>query len=149
MTRPPPFRLTEAVTPEDDLHMATVRALRVLLPPAVRWTCFPAGNIPLPPELAAKLSRFGLAPGWPDLILAYGGHVHGIELKRRGGALSKTRLVRTKRGRPREVVGQADEFPRLVIAGFAAIAVCHSVDEVLDQLTRWNIPTRIEQAVTA
>ncbi len=122
---------------------------RVLLPPSVCWTCFPAGNVPLPPEAAAKLVRFGLAPGWPDLMLAYGGYVRGIELKREGGRLSKTRIVRTPKGRLREVAGQQDVFPRLIAAGFADIAVCHSLDEVLAALQRWGVPTRITQRAAA
>ncbi len=138
-----PFRLTRVVTDEDTLHEAVVKALRVLLPPSVVWNCFPAGNIPLPADAKAKLVRFGLQPGWPDLILAYGGYVRGIELKREGGRLSKTRLVRTPKGRLREVVGQAEVFPKLIDAGFASISVCTSVDGVLDELARLGIPLRI------
>lgn len=145
--KPRSFKLTRVITPEDDLHAAVVKALRVLLPPAVMWTCFPAGNVPLPPEFAAKLVRFGLAQGWPDLLVVANGHIFGIELKREGGRLSRTRTIRTAKGRLREVSGQEDVFPRLIAAGFAAIAVCHSVDEVLDQLARWQVPTRLAQSV--
>ena len=102
----------------------------------------PAGNVPLPPEYAAKLARFGLARGWPDILLAHGG-IYGIELKRDGAKLSKTRMVRTRRGTLRELAGQADVFPKPLAAGFRDIAVCHSTDEVLAALVRWNIPTRI------
>lgn len=139
--RPPgKFRLTRAVTPEDDIHQAVANALRTLVLPPAEWSCFPAGNIPLPPQWTAKLLRFGLQPGWPDFLVLHGS-IFGIELKRVGGKLSKTRLVRTRRGAWREVIGQEETFPRLERAGMR-IAVCRSVDEVLAALRAWGVPLR-------
>ena len=152
-----PFRLTEVVTAEDELHTAVAKALRVLVMPPAAWTCFPAGNMPLEPRFAAKLARFGLAPGWPDLLVLFGGRLFGVELKRVGGRLSKTRLVlrRDRRGnlRQRLVIGQAEVFPLLLAAGMADIAVCTSVEAVLTALRGWGVPLRlrdrlIEEAAT-
>jgi hypothetical protein len=139
--RPPAkLRLTRVVTPEDDIHQAVAKALQRLVLPPAEWTCFPAGNIPLPAQWAAKLVRFGLQPGWPDFLVLHE-WVYGIELKRVGAGLSKTRLVRTRRGSWREVIGQEDVFPRLERAGMT-ITVCRSVDEVLAALRGWDIPMR-------
>jgi hypothetical protein len=138
-----PYRLTERVTPEDELHASVARMLRLLLLPPAQWSCFPAGNVPLPKQHAAKLARFGLARGWPDFLILYG-TLFGIELKRRGGRLSKTKLVRTPGGALRELIGQEEMFPRLERAGMQ-IAVCHSPDEVLTWLHRWHLPVRIAE----
>jgi hypothetical protein len=90
----------------------------------------------------ARLTRHGLKRGLPDLWLFYR-KVYCIELKRRGGALSKTRVDRTRRGTPRVLVGQEEIFPLLIATGAVeAIAVCASVNEVLAQLARWQIPLR-------
>ncbi len=132
------LRLSHPVVPEDDLHAAVAKALHVLLQPPVMWTTFPAGNVPLPPQFAAKLARLGLARGWPDVLILHG-QLYGIELKRVGGQLSKTRLVRTRKGGLRELAGQEDVFPRLERAGMT-IAVCHSVDAVLAQCAAWGLP---------
>ena len=135
------YHLTVPVTPEDDLHEAVAHALdRLLLPPAM-WTTFPAGAVPLPPQFAAKLSRLGLKRGWPDVLVLHG-RVFGVELKRHGGGLSRTRVVRTKSGGSRVLDGQVDVFPRLVAAGMR-IAVCRSVDDVLSALATWQIPLRV------
>jgi hypothetical protein len=71
------------------------------------------------------------------------GRVYGVELKSETGKLSKTRVVRTKRGSPRILDGQEDVFPRLLATGaFGAIEVARSVDEVLVLLKEWKIPHR-------
>lgn len=134
------FKLTPAFPPEQDLHESVAKALdRLLLPPA-EWTTFPAGSVPLPPQFAAKLARLGLKRGWPDVLVLHG-RMFGIELKRVGGVLSKTRVVRTRSGALRQLDGQVDVFPRLNLAGME-IAVCRSIDEVLDALDVWGVPTR-------
>jgi hypothetical protein len=64
-------------------------------------------------------------------------------LKRIGGRLSQTRIGRTRKGGPRILVGQEEMFPRLIASGgFAAIAIVHSVEEMLAQLSTWGIPPR-------
>jgi hypothetical protein len=141
-----PFRLKAPVTPEDQLQETVARALDVLLLPPAMHTHFPAGSVPLPPQFAAKLLRFGLKRGWPDFLIVHRG-IYGIELKRADGVLSRTRTVRTKRGALRVIEGQRETFPRLLEAGFAGLAVCRSVDEVIDQLRHWNVPVRLTHAM--
>jgi hypothetical protein len=83
----------------------------------------------------------------PDLFVFYDG-LWGIELKRRGGRLSKTRVVRTRRGSPRVLAGQEEVFAALLRSGgFREITIAHSVGEVLDHLERWRIPLRGRIAV--
>lgn len=135
-----PFKLT-SIVPEQSLHEAAAHALDMLLLPPAEWTCFPAGSVPLPPQFAAKLARMGLKRSWPDLLILYGS-LHGIELKRVGGVLSRTRMVRTRSGGLRMVEGQRDVFPRLELAGMK-LAVCDSVDAVLIALAGWGVPLRI------
>jgi hypothetical protein len=133
------FRLTNE-TPEDELHADVAAMLDLMVRPPAVWTTFPAGNVQLPKHAAAKLTRLGLKRGWPDILIVHGG-VYGIELKREGGRLSKTRIVRTRSGAMRVLDGQADVFPRLGLAGMA-IAVCRDKDEVLEALTEWGVPVR-------
>jgi hypothetical protein len=138
---PVKLRLTRVVTPEDELHAAVAKALTVLVLEPAEWTCFPAGSVPLPPRFSAKLARFGLKRGWPDILVLYG-QLYGVELKRAGASLSRTRLARTRSGAWRELIGQEEMFPRLVRAGMADIAVCRSVPEVLAALGAWGVPMR-------
>jgi hypothetical protein len=137
-----PFRLTPPDPLELDIHEALARALDMLLPPPAFWACYPAGHVQLAPHETARLTRVGLKRGMPDVIIWYFG-CWGLELKRRGGRLSKTRVGRTRRGSPRILEGQEEVFPKLIASGgFAAIGVAHSVEEALDQITRWGIPLR-------
>ncbi len=140
-TKPRPFRLTRPIVPEDDLHEAVVRNLALRLLPPAEWTCFPAGNILLNGQQTAKLARMGLRRGWPDFLIAFNGSIFGLELKREGGTLSRTRMVRDKRGKLRMLEGQADIHPRLRVA-FRGLAVCHTIEAVLNQLEDWNLPMR-------
>jgi hypothetical protein len=136
-----PFRLTAPATPERDIHEACAQALdRLLLPPAL-WFTYPAGAAQLSPQQQARYSRIGLKRGLPDLWILHRS-IYCIELKRRGGTLSKTRVARTRRGSPRVLLGQTEMFPALIASGVRAIAVCHSVDEMLAQLAAWQIPMR-------
>ena len=138
--RSPPRRAYRppAPQPESDLHEAVADLLaRVVKPPAM-WTCFPAGNVPLPKAYAAKLARYGLKPGWPDFQIIHG-KAYGIELKSARGRLSKGRWVATRRGRVRYVDGQADVVAQLEQAGME-VAICRSVDDVLAALAEWQIP---------
>jgi hypothetical protein len=144
---PAPYRLTEDIRPEQELHASVADALDKLLMPPAQWTTFPAGSVPLPPQYAAKLSRLGLKRGWPDVLVLHR-RLIGIELKRRGGRLSRTRIVRTKRGALRELAGQEDVFPRLEAAGMV-IGVCHSVSEMLTFLAACGVPLRVHAEAAA
>jgi hypothetical protein len=137
-----PFRLTPPPVYEQDIQETCAAVLdRLLLPPAM-WFAYPAGVIELSGHQMARLARHGLKRGLPDIWILHH-RLFCIELKRRGGALSKTRLARTRRGAPRVLVGQEEIFPLLIATGAVeAIAVCASVNEVLAQLARWQIPLR-------
>ena len=135
------FRLIAPVPLENDIHASVAAALDLLLMPPATWATYPAGHIQLPPQAAAKLTRVGLKRGWPDILILHQS-LYGIELKRPGGKLSRTRIVRTRRGAPRILEGQTEVFPRLIAAGME-IATCESVDQVLTQLHAWNIPLRV------
>jgi hypothetical protein len=137
-----PFKLTALEPLEADIQETCAAALdRLLLPPAM-WFAYPAGVIELNEAQMARLTRHGLKRGLPDIWILHR-RVYCIELKRHGGALSKTRVVRTRRGAPRVLVGQEEVFPQLIGTGAVeAIAVCTSVDEVLAQLAGWRIPLR-------
>jgi hypothetical protein len=130
---------------EVDIHETCAHALdRLLLPPAV-WACYPAGIIKLTGAQMARYAALGLKAGWPDLMIGFDG-AWGIELKRRGGKLSKTRITRTRRGGPRIHEGQEDVFPMLLASGmFRAIGIAYSVDDMLAQLAEWQIPLRPHQ----
>jgi hypothetical protein len=136
-----PFRLVAPEPSERDIHESVAEALdKMLLPPAV-WFTYPAGAAPLSGQQQARYSSIGLKRGLPDIFVLHG-QLYGIELKARRGVLSKTRVVRTRRGSPRILVGQVERFAELEAAGMPPIAVCRSVDEVIAQVTRWGIPVR-------
>jgi hypothetical protein len=138
-----PFRLRPPVPLERDIHENCADALdRLLVCPPAEWACYPAGAAQLSRQQQARYSRLGLKRGWPDLMICHQG-LYGIELKRPGGTLSKTKIVRTARGAPRILIGQADMFPRLIASGgFKDIAIARSVTEMLGHLERWGIPLR-------
>jgi hypothetical protein len=126
---------------EQELHENVAKSLNWLVAPPAVWAFYPAGAVQLPRDHQAKLSRMGLQRGWPDFLVLHR-HLYGIELKRHGGRLSKTRIVQTRRGAPRILIGQEDRFPELLAAGMRDIAVCYSSDEVIAALKRWQIPLR-------
>jgi hypothetical protein len=137
-----PFRLTAPIIPEIQIHTACVDALDQLLMRPAEWCCYPAGAAQLSPQQQARYSRLGLKRGYPDLMVFYQ-KVYGIEIKRQGGKLSKTKLAHTRRGGPRLLIGQEEMFPTLMETGaWGGIAVVHSVTEMLDQLADWGIPLR-------
>jgi len=126
---------------ERDLHAACADMLdNVLKEPAVWWT-YPAGAAQLSPQQQAAYSRIGLKRGLPDIFILYDG-LYGIELKRAGAQVSQTRVVKTRSGKMRELVGQADMFPRLIAAGMREIVIAHSVTEMMSHLERWRIPLK-------
>jgi len=137
-----PFRLTAPEPTERDIHEAVADALDAcLLPPAV-WFCYPAGHVKLSAPQAARLVRAGLKSGMPDIFIFYRG-VYLIELKAYGGRLSKSRIVKTKTGALREIVGQEERFKQLLETG-AVIngAICSTVTGVLEQCRIWELPMR-------
>lgn len=137
----PRFRLTAPVPLEKELHQACAHALDRLLKRPAEWWTYPAGAAQLSVQQQAAYSRIGLKRGLPDIFVLYDG-LYGIELKRKGGVLSKTRIARTRSGSPRELVGQVEMFERLLAAGMREIAIAHSVEEMLMHLEQWGIPLR-------
>lgn len=136
------FRLTAPVPVEDELHESVAKALRSLVKPPAVFVAYPAGWVQLTAAQAAKFSRMGIARGVPDFLGWYGGASFGLELKRpRTGRLSKGHWDRTARGALVWRQGQEEMFLALHNAGMA-IAVCHSLDEVLGALDAWDIPLR-------
>lgn len=120
------MKLKPPVIPEQGLHEQVKRALDILLLPPAIWACYPAGHLDLTPAQAARLVRSGLRRGMPDFLLWAAGASYGIELKRPGGQLSERQRIM---------------FPLLRDAGMS-IGICHSLDEVLDQLRGWGLPLR-------
>jgi hypothetical protein len=137
------FRLTAPIPTERELHKAVARLLDALLAPPALWFTYPAGASTLSPQQAARHTEVGLKRGLPDIWLLHRS-VYCIELKRaKGGAISKTRTVRTRSGALRIVLGQAEVFPALIATGAVReIAICRSVDDVMTCLQRWQIPLR-------
>jgi hypothetical protein len=141
MARSRPFRLRVPVQPEQELHEAVAELCDRLIAPPAFWFFYPAGAVQLTNAQVAKLARMGLKRGLPDLWVLHG-LIYGIELKRRGGTLSRTFVKRTRRGSPRVYLGQKEVFPLLEAAGMQPIAVCYSVDEVVATLEDWGVPLR-------
>lgn len=140
------FRLAMPEPLERDIHEATANALDAMLLPPAFWFTYPAGASILSPQQAARHIRIGLKRGLPDIWIMFDG-VWLIELKRPGGQLSKTRIVRTRRGSPRVLEGQVDVFAKLCATGAVRdLAVCYSVDDVLDRIAVWKIPCRMRVA---
>lgn len=138
------FRLAmpERYVSERDLHECVADTLEAIILPPAFWCAYPAGVVKLSPAQAAAYTRFGLKAGMPDLQIWFDG-IWLIELKRRKGALSQTKIVRTKHGALREVTGQVERFAQLCATGAVRdLAVCYSVDDVLDRLDDWRIPVR-------
>jgi hypothetical protein len=135
----PAFQLDEYVQPEVDLQAAGAEAFDRLLRPPAMWTAIALGHIELTGQQAARLSRIGLKRSWPDHLVLWPGNIVGIEWKTGDGRLSISRIVHTKRGKPRWVEGQRETFPKLKAAGMR-IFVCSSVDHALRILQAMECP---------
>ena len=122
------------------MHVAVRDLLDLCLAPPAVWEPYPAGVTRLSPAQFAQYQRFGIKRGMPDIMVFYGA-AYGIELKRRGGQLTKTKIVHTRRGTPRELLGQEEMHQRLLKSGaFASIQVARNIDDVCMLLDMWKIP---------
>jgi hypothetical protein len=139
---PVPFRLTAPEPPEAVLQESCARTLDMLVAPPAFWFSAAIGACQLTAQQAAALSRAGVKRGLPDLLFVFDGRLFGIELKVAKGRLSTTKIVQTRRGSPRVLVGQVERFAELEAAGMAPISICRDVDSVLDQLAAWGVPLR-------
>lgn len=109
---------------EDSLHTKIWDALQRVLPQnAYAMSHENRGNNPI--EGHRRKMR-GCLAGWPDLQVIYGGQHHLIEIKTAKGRVSKV---------------QNYTHERLKRAG-ADVAVCRSVDEVLEHLKARGVPLR-------
>lgn len=137
---PRPYRLTEYVADEVDLQAAGEEAFARLIRPPAEWTAFPAGHLKLTGQQAARLTRVGLKRSWPDHLVLYAGKLIGIEWKRSGETLSRSRWVKTKSGKSRWVEGQREVFPRLAEQGMRGPYVCETVEQALAALEAEGVP---------
>jgi len=135
-----PFRLSAYTADETDLQAAGEMAFSRLFRAPVEWTAFPAGHLQLTGQQAARLTRIGLKRSWPDHLVLYGGKLIGIEWKRPGETLSRSRWVQTRSGKKRWVEGQREVFPRLAAQGMRGPYVCQTVEEALAALEAEGVP---------
>ena len=119
----PPLKAPRAF-PEDKLHVGVWRALQYVIGPEVVFWSNENRHNGLN-EGRRRKSR-GCIAGIPDLQVAWNGKVVFIELKTKTGALSSE---------------QRALHARLKAAGFC-IAVCRSLDDVLDFLRSVGCPMR-------
>jgi hypothetical protein len=137
---PARFRLTRELQPEVDLQADGEAAFARLIRPPAEWTAFPAGHLKLTGAQAARLTRIGLKRSWPDHLVLYAGKLIGIEWKKPGETLSRSRWVRTKSGKSRWVEGQREVFPRLAGQGMRGPYVCETVEQALEALEAEGVP---------
>jgi hypothetical protein len=140
ITTPAYYRLTEELRAEKDLQADGEAAFARLIRPPAEWTAFPAGHLKLTGAQAARLTRIGLRRSWPDHLVLHAGKLIGIEWKKRGETLSRSRWVRTKSGKSRWVEGQREVFPRLAEQGMRGPYVCETVEQALEALEAEGVP---------
>lgn len=109
---------------ERGLHMAVARLLDAVLAPPAFFSTFPAGGGGK--ARGGQLKAMGLKDGVPDILIAFAGRSYWIELK-------------TEKGRVSPEQRETHEALRLARH---EVAVCRSVDAVMDQLRAWTLPIR-------
>ena len=73
-----------------------------------------------------QLKAMGLKAGWPDILILFAERAYWIELKTKAGRLSPEQI-------------EAHDYLR---CARCKVAVCRSVDEVMEQLQMWVLPLR-------
>ena len=121
--RKPRIRKAPQVRPKEiELHMSVAALLRKRARPDWRWTHIPSGEL-RDARTAAKLKAMGMRPGWPDFaLIAPGGRLHALELKRVGEGLSDVQ----------------EDFRMWCVRHGAPYAVAHDMRDVLIALNHWN-----------
>ena len=120
--RPRPRKAPLSRPKESKLQCAVADLLRAHALPEWQWTHFPAGEW-RGVITGARLKRFGLQRGWPDIqLLSPTGKFYGLELKRRGETLTED---------------QAD-FQLWCIANAVPYSVAYSLDQALAVLDAWS-----------
>jgi hypothetical protein len=107
---------------ESQLQTEVADLLRAHALDGWRWSHFPAGER-RDVITGARLKRFGLQRGWPDIVLlSPGGKFHGLELKRLGEALTEDQ----------------ETFQTWSIRKAVPYSVAYSIDEALAVLDAWS-----------
>jgi hypothetical protein len=120
--RPRPRKAPLSRPKESKLQCAVADLLRAHALPEWQWTHFPAGEW-RGVITGARLKRFGLQRGWPDIqLLSPTGKFYGLELKRLGETLTED---------------QAD-FQTWCIAHAVPYCVAYSIDQALAVLDAWS-----------
>ncbi len=122
-------KAVEHVMTEAQLHRAVAAYLHKALKLPTVWTTFPAGGGGR--VRGAQLKAMGLQAGWPDIIIIHPrgktgieSQVCGLELKAKTGGLSPEQKAF------RIVFEEANGW----------YAMCKSLDDVEEALTRFGIP---------
>ena len=119
------------MSPEDQLQIAVVDYLTLVLPKDIEFNHCPNGGNRNMIE-AKKLKRMGTRAGWPYIQFLRNGRVSFIELKRpdwRDGRQKRKAVLSNEQKYLRE---------RLVKQG-CPYAVCRSIDEVAGTLKGWGM----------
>jgi hypothetical protein len=140
VTLPRAWKLTLPLPNEVDIQAAGEAAFATLIRPPAEFTAFPAGHLKLTGAQAARLTRIGLKRSWPDHLVLHAGKLIGIEWKKPGEGLSRSRWVRTRRGTTRWVEGQQEVFARLAGQGMRGPYVCETVVQALEALEAEGVP---------
>lgn len=111
---------------EQRFQIKLVEDLRTILPRHVIVVHVPNGGFRSKVE-AGILKAMGVLPGFPDLLILFNWRAYTIELKAGAGQLTTDQ----------------QKAHRLLKETNVPVAVCRTLDEVLERLKAWNIPTRI------
>jgi hypothetical protein len=125
--KPRPRRERLPVPKESELQIATARLLDAHLLPDWRASHFPAGESRgrgLDAVITgARLKRYGLKKGWPDVqLVSPVGRYHGLELKRPGGELTE----------------EEEDFRKWALAHGVPHVVAWRIDQVHAALDKWG-----------
>lgn len=119
-------------SPEHALQVAVCGYLAVALPSDVEWTASLSGVF-LGPSQRSKAKSAGLRPGWPDLQFCINRRTFYIELK------SPADHVSPRHGTLTDPDLSADQQRVLARLHHDCWAVCRSVEDVRDALTRFGV----------
>jgi hypothetical protein len=120
--KPRPRKMPVIRPKESKLQCNVAEVLRCHALPTWRWSHFPAGE-KRDIITGARLKRYGLQSGWPDLILVSpSGRLHCLELKRIGETLSDAQ----------------EDFQTWCIRHGVPHSVAWTLDEALATMDSWG-----------
>lgn len=111
-------------SPELELHRAVSAALDLVLAGGAWWTSIEHSYAGI--RQGARRKSIGVKRGIPDVLVVAGGRALWVELKSPRGSLTPD---------------QKAVHEQLRDAG-GEVAVCRSVEQVLDALRSWGVPMR-------